>query len=80
MIEQFEITEATTREDLIGRINTLDEEVIRLTLSVEDQAQEIDEINAAPLRIRLEEAADLMAELGKIHNTPQAKRNWIEGR
>ena len=27
---------------------------------------------------RLRETADLMADLGRIHNTPQAKRQWID--
>ncbi len=29
---------------------------------------------------RLEACAELLAELGVIHNTPNGKRDWIEGR
>lgn len=28
-------------------------------------------------QIKLEEAADVLAELGVIHNTPKAKQDWI---
>jgi hypothetical protein len=29
---------------------------------------------------RLAEAADLMADMGRIHNTPKAKADWIDGK
>ena len=29
---------------------------------------------------RLAEAADLMADAGRIHNTPKAKADWIAGK
>jgi len=29
---------------------------------------------------RLEACAELLAEIGVIHNTPNGKRDWIEGR
>lgn len=29
---------------------------------------------------RLADAADLMAEAGRIHNTPKAKADWIAGK
>ena len=32
------------------------------------------------IRERIAEVADEWAELGKIPNTPQAKRDWIDGR
>ena len=32
------------------------------------------------MRERIGEVANEWAELGKIPNTPQAKRDWIEGR
>ena len=48
---------------------------------MEDQKQEIADLALAPNQLdRLAEAADLLADLGKIHPTPQAKADWIAGR
>jgi phage host-nuclease inhibitor protein Gam len=74
------ITDATTREELIAQINDLDEEVQKLETKIEDQALEIEDMRLVPAqRGRLMEAADLMAELGRIHNTPHAKFQWAKG-
>ena len=59
------ITEATTRYELIARIRDLEAEV--------------EELKRAPDRVKLREAADLMAESGRIHNTPHAKYQWANG-
>lgn len=66
------ITEATTRDELIAQIH-------KLQIKVENQAQKIEELESAPHMMKLREAADLMAELGRIHNTPHAKTQWIAG-
>ena len=80
MLDNFEITDATTREELIARVNDLDEEVQKLKTSVEDKNQEIEDLRLAPKqRERLEEAADEWAAWGRIHNTPHAKAQWISG-
>jgi len=73
MIAEFEITESTTREDLISRISDLDEEISKLEAEIEN-------LSLFPAqRERLVEAADLMADAGRIHNTPIAKADWIAG-
>ena len=80
MLDHFEITDATTREELIAWVNDLDEEVQKLETSVEDKNQEIEDLRLAPKqRERLEEAADEWAAWGRIHNTPHAKAQWISG-
>ena len=80
MLDHFEITDATTREELIARVNDLDEEVQKLETSVDDTNQEIEDLRLAPKqRERLEEAADEWAAWGRIHNTPHAKAQWISG-
>ena len=73
MIAEFEITESTTREDLISRISDLDEEISKLEAEIEN-------LSLFPAqRERLVEAADLMADAGRIHSTPIAKADWIAG-
>lgn len=80
MLDNFEITDATTREELIARVNDLDEEVQKLETSVEDKDREIEGLSMAPeQRERLEEVADQWAAQGRIHNTPHAKAQWING-
>ncbi len=80
MIEDFTLTESTTRDELIERINDLDEEIQKLETKIEDQKLEIAELSVAPMqKERLVEAADLMADLGRIHNTPKAKLDWACG-
>ena len=80
MFDDFAITDVTTREDLIARVNDLDEEIQKLETKIEDQEQEIENLRLAPeQRTRLEEAADEWAAWGRIHNTPQAKAQWIAG-
>ena len=59
------ITESTTRYELIARIRDLE--------------AKIEELKRAPDQRKLREAANLMAELGRIHNTPHAKYQWILG-
>lgn len=74
------ITESTTREELIERINDLEEEVAVLETRNEDLSQQVEDLSLSyDQKDRLEEAADLMADLGKIHNTPYAKRRWADG-
>jgi hypothetical protein len=52
-----------------------------LETEVEDNRQEIADLTPAhEQQDRLAEAADLMADLGRIHPTPQAKADWIAGR
>ncbi len=66
----------------------MEKTVEELTTEIEDlqeQLREEREANAQlqtdldGMRERLEEAADLMAETGRIFNTPYAKRQWVEG-
>lgn len=74
------ITDSTTREELIAHVNDLKEEVQKLETSVEDKNQEIEDLRLAPAQHRrLEEAADEWAAWGRIHNTPHAKQQWING-
>jgi TolA-binding protein len=81
VLDFFEITDSTTREELIDRINDQEEEINKLESKIEDQEQQIYDLRLVPeQKDRLREAADLMAELGRIHNTPGSKRTWIEGR
>jgi hypothetical protein len=61
-----------TRDELIAQIHALE-------LKVMDLTQKIEDLKSAPYMVKLREAADLMAELGRIHNTPQAKYQWITG-
>ena len=80
MIDQLVITDMTTREELIARVNDLDEEIQRLKAKIRKQKLEIEDLSLAPeQQERLEESADLMAELGRIHNTPHAKQQWTDG-
>lgn len=81
MLDYFTITDSTTRADLIERVNDLDDEAQQLETKIEVQAIEIESLSLAPeQRARLAEAADLMADLGRIHNTPYAKSEWASGR
>jgi hypothetical protein len=80
MFDDFEITDSTTREQLIARVNDLDEEVQTLETKVEDQEQEIENLQLTHTqRARLQDAADEWAAWGRVHNTPAAKRQWIDG-
>ena len=51
-------------------------------ISNKDLEKLVEELGAERqvLVTRLEQAADLMADAGRIHNTPHAKRQWIEGK
>lgn len=83
-IEEVEIgdLENKSHDDLLALINDLDEERKQLRDSTEKAEEEAcslkEKVDA--LKSRLLEAADLMAESGRIHNTPHAKRQWIDGR
>jgi phage host-nuclease inhibitor protein Gam len=78
--EALTITDSTLREELIAYVNDLEDEVQRLEVKVEDQNQEIEDLPLAPqIKERLSDAAELMAGLGRIHNTPHAKAQWING-
>ena len=80
MIGQLVITDTTTREELIARVNDLDEEIQRLKAKIRKQKLEIEDLSLAPeQQERLEESAGLMAELGRIHNTLHAKQQWVNG-
>ena len=59
------ITESTTRYELIARIRDLE--------------AKIEELKRAPDQRKLRETANSMAELGRIHNTPHAEYQWILG-
>lgn len=79
-LDIFEITDATTREELIARVNDLDEQIQKLETSIEDKNREIEDLTLAPKqRERLQEAADEWAAWGRIHNTPHAKQQWVDG-
>lgn len=56
-----------TRDELESCIGDLEQEARELRAASERQKQ------------RLTEAADLMAELGRIHNTPHAKYQFSTG-
>jgi hypothetical protein len=80
MLDPFRITDSTTRDELIARIDDLDEEVARLETQAREQAQEIEDLSLTrEQKDRLEEAAEMMAAAGRIHPTPYAKRRWAEG-
>ena len=68
--EALTITDSTLREEMIAYVNDLEEKVQRLETKIEDQNQE---------KERLSAAAELMASLGCIHNTPHAKAQWTNG-
>ena len=70
MIEQWEME---LREQL------LDDR--RLTLSDDSADDDVDDPKPSwwELLNKLERVADIMAEAGIIHNTPSAKRQWVEG-
>jgi hypothetical protein len=81
MLDLFRITDLTTREELIDRINDLEEEVSQLETQVREQRQEIADLAlTSEQKDRLEEAAEMMAAAGRIHPTPAAKARWMEGR
>jgi hypothetical protein len=80
MIDQLSITDSTTRSELIAYTTGLEDEIKELEAKIKDQKSEIENLALAPQQLeRLTEAADLMAELGRIHNTPHAKYRWISG-
>ena len=75
-------------DGLNGRIEALTEQIDVLKYEL-DQANELleetkDDLSEAEqdrdkYQSRLEEAADILANLDIITNTPYAKREWIEG-
>jgi len=79
--DKLEITDYTLRDDLLSYITDLEEEVEKLERLVREKEHEIADLCLAPeQRDRLEEAAEMMAAQGYIHNTPAGKARWIEGR
>ena len=54
-------------DGLNGRIEELEDDIVELAIEIRKY------------RDRLEEAADILANLDIITNTPYAKRKWIEG-
>ena len=79
-IGNFEVTDLTTHGELVEHLEIQQDEINRLETRIEDQNQEISDLSLVPeQRARLAEAADLMAELGKIHDTPAAKTTWASG-
>ena len=80
VLDDFVISEKTTREELIERIDILDKHIENLDSELDARDQEIEDLRLAPeQQARLAEAADLMADLGRIHPTPKAKADWIDG-
>ena len=78
MIDPLVITESTTRKELLVYISGLEDEVQELEIKIENQ--KLKNLALAPKQLdRLTDAADTMAELGRIHNTPHAKSQWISG-
>jgi CHASE3 domain sensor protein len=81
IFSKTEITDSTTRSELIDY-------VIELETKIDTQREEIRELNSelADLTVgpdqkdRLEQSADMMAAQGLIHDTPHAKRQWIDGK
>lgn len=65
-----------SHEELVDRVEELEEAVAAIHKTEEDVA----ELQAfkTDAELRLEEAADFLAEHGAIINTPHAKRRWIE--
>jgi hypothetical protein len=81
MLDSFTITDATTRNELIDRINDLDEEILKMDIVIGSQEQEIASMSLSPVQLgRLAYAADIFVDQGIIHNIPATKLNWIEGR
>lgn len=75
------ITDSTTREELLSYVNDLEDEVDKLEKEVKEQQNEIEDISlTTDQRDRLEQAAELMAAQGLIHNTPHARQQWIDGK
>jgi hypothetical protein len=66
MITQLQLNKMT-REELEFCVYDLDEESGKLRATIEGQNR------------RLAEAADLMVDLGRIHDTPHAKHQWVTG-
>lgn len=80
-LDHLQITDSTTRDELITYVNELEEETQRLETKIEDQKQEIEDLALSPQQFeRLAEAADLMVATGRVHNTPKAKADWIAGK
>ena len=64
ILNDFILTDSTTREDLIARVNDLDEEIACLETKTEDMQCEIDGLSLTPQMLnRLIEAADVMSFL-----------------
>ena len=80
VVGDFVIDETTSREELIACIQDQQEEIENLESKIDAKDQEIEDLALAPeQRARLAEAADLMADMGRIHNTPKAKADWAAG-
>ena len=80
VVGDFVINETTTRDELIACIQDQQEEIGILESKIDAKDQEIEDLALAPEQLnRLAEAADLMANLGRIHDTPKAKADWIDG-
>jgi len=81
------ITDSTTREDLIALVTKLDmtiddleDTVIRLENRIADMVEELERPRPTPEQEeRLAEAAELLAESGRIHNTPFSKAAYVAG-
>lgn len=66
---------------VIENLELVLKEINELEDKIEDLSEEVQEAEAEAkkYRDRLEEAADILANLDIITNTPYAKRKWIEG-
>jgi hypothetical protein len=75
------ITDTTSREDLLAIIRDLDDERQKLHDGWETASREAEEFSTrvCEMESRIEQAADILAAQGAIHNTPYAKARWIAG-
>ena len=79
-IGDYTITGQTTRDYLIEIMQSQQQEIERLEDQVECLQVENSSLALAPAqRARLADVADLLADQGKIFNTPQANADWTAG-
>lgn len=75
------VPDTATREELLKHIKALEDEIVALETLVQEKQGEIEDLSLTPEQLnRLEDAAEWAVELGIIHGTPAAKRNWIDGK
>ena len=80
-IGDYTITDCTDRAELITIAQQQQQEIERLEDQVESAQIQIENLSlTAVQRAQLAHAADLLADQGRIFNTPQAKADWAAGR